>query len=173
MGGRVHTRVWHVPSDTFLRGPQDSPADCSSPHQSPAEARENWLTAGSTEVSLQRVPSRCHRPASCQAGDPRTPRSVQSPRSITPPSSPRQRHFPRPLGKSSTESTYRCCPCKANPILKSVVCMASSRRALAICLALPQVLEVQGPANSIPIAKGLKFQLEKPSLNIQYSHIKI
>lgn len=82
-----------VPSDTFLCGPEAvqqrcCPADCSSPHQSPSEAKENWPMAGLTEVLLQRVPSRHHSPASCHAGHCRTPRSLWGPWSIMPPRQP-------------------------------------------------------------------------------------
>ena len=94
-----------VPSDTFLCGPEAvqqrcCPADCSSPHQSPSEAKENWPMAGLTEVLLQRVPSRHHSPASCHAGHCRTPRSLWGPWSIMPPGSPGQRHFPQASGKN-------------------------------------------------------------------------
>ena len=97
-------RVWGMPSDTFLCGPEVvqqryCPADCSSPHQSPSEARENWLTVGWTEVLPQRVPSRHHHPASCQAGGRRTPRFLWGPWSIMPPGSHGQRHFPQASGK--------------------------------------------------------------------------
>lgn len=56
--------------------------------------------AGLTEVLLQRVPSRHHSPASCQAGHCRTPRSLWGPWSIMPPGSPGQRHFPQASGKN-------------------------------------------------------------------------